>query len=72
MLMPLAASIGGAQEPADSPNHHLHNFDVSERTFEHAVAMGYRLVPSSGNVNRNVRRRPPHAEGLRSRQVGRI
>ena len=29
-------------EPADFPNHHRHNFYVSERTFESAVAMGYR------------------------------
>ncbi len=43
---------GQAQEAIDFPNHHLHNFYVSEHTYEHAVAMGYRLVPTSSTIDR--------------------
>jgi hypothetical protein len=42
-----------SQAMIDFPNHQLHNFYVGERTYEHAVAMGYRLVPWSGKVNKN-------------------
>lgn len=52
VLVLSVTTIGQAQETFDFPNHHLHNFYVSERTYEHAVAMGYRLVPSSNAVGR--------------------
>lgn len=45
-------SKGQLQESFDFPNHHLHNFYVNEKTYEHAVAMGYRLVPWSETVDR--------------------
>ena len=48
-----ATPTGHAQEAFDWPNHHLHNFHVSARTYEHAVAMGYRLVPASCSVDRD-------------------
>ena len=49
----LTVTAAQAQKAFDFPNHHLHNFYVSERTYEHAVAMGYRLVPSSNAVDRD-------------------
>jgi hypothetical protein len=44
-LSPLAQD----QSSVDFPNHHMHTFHVSENTYEHAVAMGYRLVVYSGS-----------------------
>ena len=44
--IPLSASAAEAG-PVDFPNHHLHNFGTSVRKlaiYEHALAMGYRLV----------------------------
>jgi hypothetical protein len=52
ILASCATTTAQAQEAFDFPNHHLHNFHVSDRTYEHAVAMGYRLVPSSNSVDR--------------------
>ena len=54
-ILTLSATIAGqAQEAFDFPNHHLHNFYVNERTCEHAIAMGYRLVPSGRAVESNA------------------
>jgi hypothetical protein len=53
MVVLCATSPVRAQKAFDFPNHHLHNFYVSKRTYEHAVAMGYRLVPSSHAVDRD-------------------
>ena len=53
VLVLAGTTIAQAQDAFDFPNHHLHNFYVSERTYEHAVAMGYRLVPASSSVDRD-------------------
>ncbi len=41
------------RSPQPFPNHNLHNFYVSEATYEHAAAMGYRFVPFSKAVDRD-------------------
>lgn len=51
LLALVAVPAARAQKVLDHPNHNLHNFFVSERTYEHAVAMGYRLVPASSRVD---------------------
>jgi hypothetical protein len=58
-ILAQASGLAGQDRPAfDFPNHHLHNFSVGERTYEHAVAMGYRLLPAGGKVDRD--RRPEY------------
>lgn len=52
ILVSFATTAGSAQDTFDFANHHLHNFYISERTYERALAMGYRLVPSSNNIDR--------------------
>jgi hypothetical protein len=53
ILVHAAGLPGQEQQAFDFPNHHLHNFGVNERTYEHARAMGYRLVPAGGHVDRD-------------------
>ena len=53
ILVHAAGLPGQEQQAFDFPNHHLHNFGVNERTYEHAMAMGYRLVPAGGHVDRD-------------------
>ena len=53
ILVCVSGLSGQDQRAFDYPNHHLHNFFVSKRTYEHAVAMGYRLVTAGGQVDRD-------------------
>jgi len=41
----------GGRGTIDFPNHHIHNFTVNAETYEHALAMGYRLVTHDSSID---------------------
>lgn len=48
-IVPAKGRANENSQTIDYPNHHIHNFSVNSDTYEHAVAMGYRLVTVDDN-----------------------